>query len=144
MLCYYSVVIVKISMPYLILDCSMEEISRRTLFCLFQRNKSPAVLYFRIFNETNPWPYLITLYKIIKTENSCGNNCWIQPTNKFNRNKFYRSFLAKYTEQCNFVKCLSILIANKHKNICPFIEKWVDCNCILVYNSLYVLLQYHH
>ena len=83
-------------------------------------------------------PVVATLYLLrspVKiAENSCGNNCWIQPTNIFNQKKFYRRCSTKGTKQCNFIKCLSILIARKHKKICPFIEKWVDCNCLLVYN----------
>ena len=38
-------------------------------------------------------PAVATLYLLrspVKTVgNSCGNNCWIQPTNKFNKNKLY-------------------------------------------------------
>ena len=37
-------------------------------------------------------------------------------------------------------KCLLILIATKHKKMCPFIKKWVDCNYVLAHNSLYALL----
>ena len=59
-------------------------------------------------------------------EFSCGKNCWRCST--------------KGTRQCNFIKCLSILIERKHKKMCPFIEKWVDCNCHLAYNNLYALL----
>ena len=61
------------------------------------------------------------------------------PTNLFEINSI-EGVQTKGTEQCNFVKCLLILIARKHKKMCPFIEKWVNCNCLLVYNSLYALL----
>ena len=87
-------------------------------------------------------PVVATLYLLrspVETaENSCDNNCWKQPTKKFNQNKFYWRCSTKGIEQCNFVKHLSILIARKH-NMCPFIEKWVDCTCLLVYNNFVVV-----
>ena len=61
------------------------------------------------------------------------------PTNLIH-NKFYRRCSTKGTEQCSFVKRLLILIARKHKKISPFIEKLVNCNCLLVYGNLYDLL----
>ena len=86
-------------------------------------------------------PFLVLLRSPVKTAAySCGNNCWLQPTNKFNQNNFYRRCSTKGTEQCNFVKCLSILIARKHQKMCCFIKTWVDYTCLLVYNSLYALL----
>ena len=61
------------------------------------------------------------------------------PTNLIH-SKFYRRCPTKGTEQCSFVKRLSILIARKHKKISPSIEKLVNCNCLLVYDNLYDLL----
>ena len=58
------------------------------------------------------------------------------PTNLI-QNKFYRRCSTagvQGSEQCIFVKCLSILIAREHKKMRQFI------NCLLDYNSLYVLL----
>ena len=68
-------------------------------------------------------PVATTLYLLrspVETaENSCNSNCWIQPTKKLNQNKFYWRRSTKGTEQCNFVKRLSILIAKETWEIVP-------------------------
>ena len=69
------------------------------LLLLLKLSLSPIVfvIYFEnlgaaIFKRQFSKPSLLYLVRspAKKAENSCGNNCWMQHTNKFNQNKFYR------------------------------------------------------
>ena len=85
--------------------------------------------------QSQRYTYLDRLSKLLKLT-AVKTVEYNLPTN-FIQNKFYRRCSAKGTEQCCFVKRLSILIAREHKKMCPFTEKFVDVNCILVYNNIF-------
>ena len=112
------------------------ELSAKYLFWTCQGIYSAFFRYFRKYLVaastcfSHKWPrYVVSLFQtrtplhvllrspVEAAENSCGNNCWIQPTNKFNQNKFYRRCSMKGTEQCNFIKCLDSDYKEKKENV---------------------------
>ena len=127
--------------------CRLGLFNHRETFCANKCSTNLVVVYTCVSHE---WPrYIVSLFEsrtplhvllraFVKTaENSCRNNCLTQPTNKFSQNKVYRRCSIKATEQCNFVKCLSVLIAREHRLQLPFDLQELICFVVV---SWFVLL----
>ena len=84
-----------------------QETVLKTIISVVVKSMKPACQAASFHKSCRPAVAMLYVLRspVETAENSCGNNCWIQPTNKFNQNKFYRRCSIKGTKQWkNFEK----------------------------------------